>query len=285
MNYENKEKIIEIITEFTNQYLDDEYNELCIKLANKLYETDNSLLDSDTDDNWACAIIYTICQLNFLFYYKFPLYIPPDDLCRHFYAKRTKMTAKARNIRRSLNLKLGDKDFSSQFVLSLHIPESDADLKRIREFEEVRRTLRPKRPTDANELDNSQLIDVIEKIASAEDEDEKEKHMSDFYLIIRTAFFILPRSGFNYLTIREEDNGKKFKIPLFTSVDECSELLNDFDDLKPEPWYFVNANHHMDNENFEGFVIDHFNSNFLVTKDMVRKVYPYADKIDYFDIF
>lgn len=263
---------IRMIGEFCDTYIDDEFKALCVKLAYELADTEGISFEDDTAENWACGIIYAIGQMNFLFDFQIKPYIDQDSLCHYFSAKRQKMTAKSRDIRRILNLKLGNNEFSSEFVLSLNIPESDADLKRIRQFDEVKYLISQKCPEDAYSVDNSELERLIDEAMDGSEKDE-------LYMLLRSTYFIRPYSGNMGVTIRE---GSKFIIPVFLGIEECRILEGRIDDLKLRPWPFFNANAYLDNDDFEGILVD---GCFLIAKDIIRRVYPNPDMIDYSQIF
>lgn len=180
MDAQRQEQLIEMVSQFSDEYLDEEYKTLCIKLANKLMDNENISINRGKTENWACAIIYTIGQLNFLFEYPTRPYVDPDSLCAYFKSKRQTIVLKARDVRRALNLKLGDEEFSTEFVLSLNIPESDDDLKRIRQLDEIKFLISKKAPKDIGDLDNNELLELIRYNSR----DEK------LYFLLRQSYFI-----------------------------------------------------------------------------------------------
>lgn len=280
---ENYEKIIRLITEFSDKFLDGEYEALSVKLACRLKDTQKDIFDKGRPEEWACGIIYAIGQLNFLFDYSFDPFVPQEDLCYYFSAKRQKMSLKSRDIRRMLQLKLGDEEFSTGFVLSLNIPESDDDLKRIREFSQVKRQIKARRSIDAESVKNSEIKELIVRISLAENSDEKEALLRNLYVLLAPAFLIELSSQGGNLHFRTE--GDKFMVPLFTSADECGEVKSEFENLEPKTWFFPNANYYVGNPNFEGILINPSTDEFLITKDMICRIYPYRDRVDYFRVF
>lgn len=266
------EKTIQLIGEFSKRYLDDEFRLLCIKLAYKLEETEGISFADDKPEHWACGIIYAIGQLNFLFDTHLEPYVTQDRLCYHFSANRQRMSAKSRDIRRLLNLKLGNEEFSTEFVLSLRIPESDADLKRIRQMDEIKYLVSKKRPKDVESVDNADLERMIDGFFDNPDWDE-------LFFILRSTYFIRPFSGYMGLILKET---VKFRVPLYTSVEKCCIPEDSFEDFRLGVWPFSNIISELKNEDLDGVVI---NDSFVITKDMIRSVYPNPDDIDYHDIF
>ena len=154
-------EIKEKISEFSDKYLDKEFKTLNLKLLKKLEKRDYVSLNRGKIENWTCGIIFAIGQLNFLFERSFSPYVNNDQLCYYFNVKKQNMWIKSRNIRKLLNLKLGNEDFSTKFVLSLNIPDSDDDLKRIHTFDEVKPYFHQKLPHDVKNVKNDKLFNLI----------------------------------------------------------------------------------------------------------------------------
>ncbi len=158
---EAEAQLIEMIGEFSDIYLDEEFKYLNVKLAIRIIEGDEFSIRRGKLENWACAIILAVGQLNFLFDIQLKPFVTQDMLCNYFKVKRQSATIRARDIRRALNLKLGDEEFSTEFVLSMNIPESDEDLKRIRQLDEVKFLISQDYPEDVDAVDNTELVDLI----------------------------------------------------------------------------------------------------------------------------
>ena len=270
-----EDKIIDLITEFSDKYLDDELKSLNIKLAHKLSE--NVSFTTDEPELWAAGIIYAIGQLNFLFDWEIKPVIDRDEIPYYFLVESRKVSLKARDIRRLLNLKLGDKEFSTRIVLSLNIPERDDDLKRVRLLSEVKSQMRSRYPIDVDFLRNREMERLIDKISK---ENNVEKYLDELCSLLRPVYFI-------QLTKKQviDDDCGDFRLLFFTSMNKCNEVFNDSQDLKPELWAFFNIKYYMNNENFKGIIINYGSDDILLTKEMLRNVYPEPDKIDYLHMF
>lgn len=272
MTDDRQKMLIEMVKGFSEEYLDEEYMDLNIRLALKLIESDASL-ERGRLENWACAIILTVGQLNFLFDHQTTPYVSQDFLCSYFESKRQTITIKARDIRRSLNLKLGDEEFSTDFVLMMNIPESDEDLKRIRQLDEVKFLVSQKPPSDVWDVENTQLTDLIH-----------DNQINDkFYSLLRSAYFICFYSGCQMLLV--DDGDGKFKIPLFTSMDECSIIMGAFKDVVPKTWPLVNVLTYLGNDRFNGVILNPDVDDFIVTDEMIDRAYANHENIDYWQIF
>jgi len=80
MAAERQEKLIEMVKGFSDEYLDEEYKKLNIKLVEKLERKHDVPFKRGKLENWAGGIVYTIGQLNFLFDDSFHPYATPDDI-------------------------------------------------------------------------------------------------------------------------------------------------------------------------------------------------------------
>ena len=93
---------------FCVKYLNDEYAQLCRKLAAKLSRKRPSPLERGRAKSWAAAIVYTIGQVNFLFDKSQTPHIRADDLCKLIGVSKSTAANKAKDIRDMLNIGLMD---------------------------------------------------------------------------------------------------------------------------------------------------------------------------------
>ncbi len=115
----NKEnQIIEYITQYCDEELNEEYKELSIKLIKKIAAMENTPMTRGQIDIWACGTIYTIAQINFLFDEETLPYKSPEDICDYFGTKYTTGSQKANKIRKLFELKVFDDEFSTEFMKS-----------------------------------------------------------------------------------------------------------------------------------------------------------------------
>lgn len=269
------EDVIELVNRFSDDYLNDEFRDLCIKLVFKLSQNPDVSLNRGKTEAWASGIIYVIGQLNFLFDPITEYYLSNDLVSSYFNVSKQTVWNKSRDIRRLLNLKLGDEEFSSEYILNLKIPQSDDDLKRIRTFNEVKNQISSRPPIDIDYVKNKELIALIRN---------GENDLNDLYYHMRSAYFIDLNHDFNTLMIKTDDG--KFIIPLFTSVRESDEFLSYFDEeLVAKYWPFTNILYRMDNSNFLGVMINPKTDDFFVSKEMIEEIYPNRNNIDYWRIY
>lgn len=77
---QKQEQLIEMVSKFSDEYLDDELKALNLKLLDRLSDTPDVSLNRVKPENWACAIIMAVGQLNFLFDLAIKPYITQDML-------------------------------------------------------------------------------------------------------------------------------------------------------------------------------------------------------------
>jgi hypothetical protein len=80
-------------------HLDDEYAQLCRRLAAALARKRPSPLARGKPEIWACAIVYALGTVNFLFDKTQTPYLRADELCSLFGVSQSSAANKARQIR------------------------------------------------------------------------------------------------------------------------------------------------------------------------------------------
>lgn len=129
---EKEKKLIEMVGAFCDAYLDSEYKSLCENLVRKLGRKRDVPFKRGKLENWASGVVYVIGQINYLFDKNFEPYATPDDICKYFKTKKSTASNKARDIRRMLNLKIGNKEFSTQYILDSNVRSNDFNEKTLR---------------------------------------------------------------------------------------------------------------------------------------------------------
>ena len=108
-----KEKeLIELVSEFCDEVLDDEYKQLSIKLVRKMGRKHNAPFQRGKPEIWASAVIYALGQINLLFDKSSKPYSSADEICDFFNTKKSTVSDKARSIRETFNLNYFDDEFS-----------------------------------------------------------------------------------------------------------------------------------------------------------------------------
>lgn len=90
--------IVALIDPFCQQYLTPEYAMLCHDLAAALSRKRPSPLSRGKPEIWACAIVYTLGQVNFLFDKSQTPHMRADELCTAFGVSKSSAANKAKVI-------------------------------------------------------------------------------------------------------------------------------------------------------------------------------------------
>ncbi|MHA1274563.1 MAG: DUF6398 domain-containing protein [Promethearchaeota archaeon] len=114
-----KEKMNEIIlltSRFCDDYLDDEYKQLCKKLVHKMSRKHNVPFLRGRLDIWAASVIHALGQINFLFDQNTKPYVSAEFIANYFNTSTSTTGQKAKKIRDLLRLRYFDKEFSTNFI-------------------------------------------------------------------------------------------------------------------------------------------------------------------------
>ena len=145
---QKESQLIEMVCGFCDEKLDEEYISLCVKLIEKLGRKREVPFKRGKLENWASGIIYAIGQINFLFDSDFEPYVTPDEICTYFGTKKSTASNKARDIRQILNLKLGDKEFSTELILNSGVDNIGGDLSQVKSLRGTRNMATLQRTAD-----------------------------------------------------------------------------------------------------------------------------------------
>lgn len=130
---QKQEEIIELVSAFCRDNLNEEYEELSIKLVEKMGRKHDVPFKRGRLDIWASAVIYCIAQVNFLFDKKSEYHISADDICDYFGTKKSTVSNKAATISDMFNLAPLDKEFSATGN-AVEAPEIFPDFAEMDEF-------------------------------------------------------------------------------------------------------------------------------------------------------
>ena len=106
------DEIVALAEAFCEVRLNEEYAALCRQMAAALARKRPSPLASGKTNMWACAILYALGQVNFLFDKSQKLNISADELCGAFGVSKSAASAKARQIREALDIYVLDPKWS-----------------------------------------------------------------------------------------------------------------------------------------------------------------------------
>jgi hypothetical protein len=121
---EKTQKLIEMTTGFCDEYLDEDYKQLCEKLIRKMSRKRNVPFLSGRIEIWAAAIVYAIGSINFLFDKSFEPYATASDVCDYFGTSQSTTSQKAKVIRDMFKLGYWDNEFSTSHMMESN-PFSD----------------------------------------------------------------------------------------------------------------------------------------------------------------
>ena len=77
-------EIVALTDEFCQRHLNEEYRDLCRRMAAKLCRKRPPPVATGKTNTWACGIVYSVGRVNFLFDKSQTPHIRADELCPHF---------------------------------------------------------------------------------------------------------------------------------------------------------------------------------------------------------
>ena len=108
------QQLLTLTGEFCDQYLDNDYKQLCEKLILKMGRKRQVPFLLGRINTWAASIIYALGQINFLFDRSFEPYISADDIANHFGVSKSTIGQKAKQIRDMFKMGYWDQEFATQ---------------------------------------------------------------------------------------------------------------------------------------------------------------------------
>ncbi len=109
-------EIQELLNNFCEKYLNDEYKSYAIKLCGALGRKRKMNILRGNKEIWAASIIYVIARLNYLFDKENEKHITADTICNFFNTKKSTIGNKATQIETACNLTIGAKGYCSQEI-------------------------------------------------------------------------------------------------------------------------------------------------------------------------
>jgi hypothetical protein len=108
------QQLLALTGDFCDQYLDNDYKQLCEKLILEMGRKRQVPFLSGRVNIWAASIIYALGQINFLFDRSFEPYVSADDIADHFGASKSTIGQKAKKIRDMFRMSYLDAEFGTQ---------------------------------------------------------------------------------------------------------------------------------------------------------------------------
>lgn len=139
------EEIVALTNTFCHEHLNQDYADLSLKAAVKLAEMKDFPLSRGKRSLWACAIVYALGKVNFLFDKSNPPYMKSEELAKHFGVSASGASAKANLIYDMLDMMPMHPDWSigsiqqkSPFTWILMVNGMVTDIRRMpREVQEI----------------------------------------------------------------------------------------------------------------------------------------------------
>jgi hypothetical protein len=106
-------KLVEMTGKFCQEFLDDDYRQLCEKLIMKMARKRAVPFLSGRMEIWAAAVIYALGSINFLFDKSFKPFATAEDICNFFGTTKSTTSQKAKVIREMSKMGYYDGEFST----------------------------------------------------------------------------------------------------------------------------------------------------------------------------
>ena len=106
------DEITQLTDAFSQEYLNDEYADLCRQLTATLCRKRPSPLSQGKATTWACGIIHALGMVNFLFDSSQKPHVPASQIWSYFGLSSSTMQAKSKQIRDLLDMYQMDPDWT-----------------------------------------------------------------------------------------------------------------------------------------------------------------------------
>jgi hypothetical protein len=110
---EKTQQLIGMTGSFCQQFLDEDYRQLCEKLIRKMSRKRAVPFLSGRMEIWAAAVVYALGSINFLFDKSFDPYATGEDIGNFFGTSKSTTAQKSRVIRDMFKMGYYDKEFST----------------------------------------------------------------------------------------------------------------------------------------------------------------------------
>jgi hypothetical protein len=113
---EKTQQLIGMTGSFCQQFLDEDYRQLCEKLIRKMSRKRAVPFLSGRMEIWAAAVVHAIGSINFLFDKSFEPYATADDICNFFSTSKSTTAQKSKVIRDIFKMGYYDGEFSTNHM-------------------------------------------------------------------------------------------------------------------------------------------------------------------------
>ncbi len=109
-----KEELLQLTLSFCNEYLDEEYTDLCSRLIDKMSRKRQVPYLSGRLTIWAGAVIHALGTINFLFDRSTQPYVAAPQIAEHFEASLGTISQKGKVIRDMFKMGYWDSEFATK---------------------------------------------------------------------------------------------------------------------------------------------------------------------------
>lgn len=113
---QKKAELMRLTMEFSNQYLNKEYEQVIGKLINKMGRKREVPFISGRIEIWAAAVIHALGTVNFLFDKESQPYVSVEEILEFFGTKQSTTSQKSKKIRDMFKMNYFDSEFSIESV-------------------------------------------------------------------------------------------------------------------------------------------------------------------------
>lgn len=111
---EKKERLLQLVKGFCQEYLDEEYEELSCKMVEKLGRKRTVPFMSGKLEVWAAGIIHAIGTINFLFDSSSDPHVSVHDICGYYGCAQSTSTQKSKLLRDMFKMSYFDNEFGTR---------------------------------------------------------------------------------------------------------------------------------------------------------------------------
>ena len=110
---ESTQRVVALVQSYANNHLDQEYLTLAKKLVARIEQEPGKVLETESPELWAAAVVHAISSVNFLFDKAHPLYVAETSIAEHFGQQLQAVADQSIWLRTTLGIRHFDPEFSA----------------------------------------------------------------------------------------------------------------------------------------------------------------------------